>query len=190
MDDVRHRHRQATEAFGEKVRAVRDDQWDDPTPCTGWTVRDLVAHLVDEHQWAPALLAGSRVHEVGPLPGAGDDPRSAYDEAARGAVEAAAEVDLDASVHLSYGEAPARHYLAEMTDDLVVHGWDLARALGVDDGADPALVEQVLAWAEPRFADRTGLEELFAPPVAVAADADPLTRLLAITGRRREQPAG
>ena len=58
--------------FTDRVDAVDPDQWEDEA-LPGWTVADLVAHLVGEHLWAPPLLAGEPYAEV-QLP---DDTRDA-----------------------------------------------------------------------------------------------------------------
>ena len=47
----------AQNPFTDRVDAVAPDQWDDPA-LPGWTVADLVAHLVTEQLWVPPLLAG------------------------------------------------------------------------------------------------------------------------------------
>jgi uncharacterized protein (TIGR03086 family) len=69
-----------------------------------------------------------------------------------------------------------------LTSDLLLHAWDLARALGVDETLDPELVDAVLTAAEPHT-DELAASGLFAPPVPVPADADPQTRLIALFGR-------
>ena len=53
--------------FDSRVRRVRPEQWDWDTPCKEWSVRDLVNHLVHEQLWAPELLAGCTVEQVGDL---------------------------------------------------------------------------------------------------------------------------
>jgi uncharacterized protein (TIGR03086 family) len=85
-------------------------------------------------------------------------------------------------VRLSYGARPARHYFQEMADDLVVHAWDLARAIGDDTPIDPDLVTSVLVRYEPRRAELAG-SAYFAPAVQVAPDADPEVRMAALFGR-------
>ena len=51
--------------FERRVQAIRPDQWQDPTPCTEWDVRALVDHLVTELLWAPLLLDGATIEDVG-----------------------------------------------------------------------------------------------------------------------------
>ncbi|MGH3812317.1 MAG: TIGR03086 family metal-binding protein [Pseudonocardiaceae bacterium] len=170
-----------------RVRAVRPDQWRDPTPCTEWDVRALVDHLVVEQLWAPPLLEGATIADVGDRfdgDQLGDDPVAAWESAAAAAREAFATPGaLRRSVELSYGRRPADEYCHEMTMDLTVHAWDLARGIGADERLDEELVRDVLGFIEPRVGGWVGTG-LFAPPVAVGEEADAQTRLLALLGRR------
>jgi len=55
----------AVAEFDTRVRQIGDHQWQAATPDEDWSVRDLVNHLVGEDLWAPPLLAGSTIAEVG-----------------------------------------------------------------------------------------------------------------------------
>src|SRR3954447_15472394 len=111
MSDLSAKFGKATAHFGQLVHEVKDDQWGDATPCSDWDVRALVNHLVYEARWAPPLLEGATIAEIGDrfdgdLLGA--DPKATFDEA-RAAVGASIEAPgtLDGTVHLSYGDTPA-----------------------------------------------------------------------------------
>jgi uncharacterized protein (TIGR03086 family) len=189
-------HGQAMEEFDARVHRVGIDRWTDPTPCRRWNVRMLVNHLVAEQLWVVPLLDGGTVAEVGAeFDGdvLGADPVAAWErasDAARAAVRHLGDTvdrpdgDLDRVVHLSFGDVPAREYLWELTVDLAVHAWDLARGAGLDDRLDPALVEGLGPYVEAHAADFAA-SGLFAGPADVPADADRQTRLLAHLGRRR-----
>ena len=172
--------------FTDRVDAVAPDQWEDEA-LPGWTVADLVAHLVSEQLWVPPLLAGEPAVE-GRFPEAtddllGDDPFTGWESAADGALSAFAEDDaLKRTVHLSRGPTPASDYIKEMTADLVVHSYDLAAATGGDTDLDGELVTAALVYAERLPED--GVPELFDPPLDVSSSAPPLVRLLARFGRR------
>jgi len=179
--------RRGMEEFDRRVRSVRPEQWANPTPCTEWDVRALVNHLVTEQLWAPLLLDGATVEDIGDRfdgDQLGDEPVAAWASAAAAAREAfAAPGALRRSVELSYGRRPAQGYCQEMTMDLIVHAWDLARGIEADERLDPELVSDVLAFIEPQVEQLAG-SGVFAPPVAVSDDADAQSRLLALLGRR------
>jgi uncharacterized protein (TIGR03086 family) len=180
-------HAIAMDEFGLRVAMIADIKWSAPTPCSEWSVRDLVNHLVVEQLWVPPLLAGATVGEVGDRfdgDQLGDDPVGRWTEASAAAQRALAEPGaLDRAVHLSYGTVSARRYCMEMTSDLAVHAWDLARGLGVDDRIDPVLMAEVYDYLAPMRA-ALAASGMFAPPVSVPDDADAQTRTLALTGRR------
>ena len=85
-------------------------------------------------------------------------------------------------MHLTRGPTPAREYVEELTADLTVHSWDLARATGGDEQLDPALVRAAGALADRLPGD--GVPGLFDPPIEVPEGASPQDRLLARFGRR------
>ena len=174
--------------FTDRVDAVAPDQWEDES-LPGWTVADLVAHLVNEALWVPPLLAGEPYDLIeGRFPEdtddlLGDDPFTGWETAADGALSAFAEDDaLVRTVHLSRGPTPAIEYIFEMTADLTVHAWDLAAATDGDTDLDGELVTAGLVFAERLPAD--GVPGLLDPPLEVSASAPPLMRLLARYGRR------
>ena len=177
----------AADEFGSRVPLIRDDQWQAPTPCSEWDVRGLVAHMVDELRWVPYLVGGGRFGDAGdrfssdPL---GDDPKGAWGTAREQAWSAfTADGALDQHVWLSFGEVSARDYLWDLTVDLTIHAWDLARGIGADDHLDAELVRRIFHETE-KDVDRLVASGRFAPPVNVASGADLQTRTLALFGRR------
>lgn len=186
MTDLAILHARALDEFGRRVRLITRTQWSDPTPCTDWTVRDLVNHVTVEQLWAPDVLAGKTIAEVGDRYAGdqlGDDPVAAWERAAAGAGTAfRAGGALLGKVHLSYGTVAASHYAAEMAVDVIVHAWDLARAINAIERLDDELVGYALEQGEARG---SSLAEsgYFAPALPVARDADKMTRMLALYGR-------
>jgi uncharacterized protein (TIGR03086 family) len=193
MNDL-ERFLTAQRAFTERVHAVSEDQWQLETPDTEWTVADLVAHLVDEHRWAAPLLhgldletAGQVVEGTRSLPvdgGVGANLAEEWDEAAVLSADAfAADGALDRTVELSRGPTAVRDYIKEMTFDLVVHGWDLATAIGYSGDPIPDEVVEDTYEAAKKFGDLSS-SGFFDPPVDVPDDAPTLDRLIGLTGRR------
>ncbi|RBY89772.1 TIGR03086 family metal-binding protein [Blastococcus sp. TF02A-26] len=177
----------AQNAFTDRVDAVEAGRWDD-VALPGWTVADLVAHLVGEAHWVPGLLVGEPLDDVaarvpsGTAALLGSDPLGAWEAVADEALAAVATADLAGTVHLSRGPTPVREYVEELTADLVVHAWDLARATGGDERIDPALLGAAAVLAD-RLPD-DGLPGFFDPPLELSDGASEQARVLARYGRR------
>lgn len=175
------------DVFDRAVHKVGISDWDNPTPCSEWNVKELVSHIVGEQLWVPDMLAGKTVAEVGDKFDGdilNDDPIATWTTASQAARAAWLEPGaLDRVVHLSFGDTDGREYCWQMTVDLAVHGWDLATALGMETGMGDELATAVLAYVEPQAQAWQG-SGLFADPVPVPADGDPQTRLVAMLGRR------
>ncbi|MEU4191066.1 TIGR03086 family metal-binding protein [Kribbella sp. NPDC026611] len=179
--DVVELHNRTVAQFAGLVGEVRADQWSALTPCSDWDVRTLVNHVVGEERWAVPLMQGRTIADVGTsLDGdlLGDDPARAAAAAAREAVDAAGS-SID-KVHLSYGDEDPAEYLRQLAADHLIHGWDLAVAIGAAPRMDQALVDEVGAW----FAER---EELYRSMGAIGARlegySDPGDVLLGAFGR-------
>jgi uncharacterized protein (TIGR03086 family) len=185
--DLIQAHGLAMTEFDRRVRAIEPEQWVLGTPCREWSVRDLVGHLVYEQLWAPELLAGCTVDQVGDRfdhDNLGDDPLVSWVVAAAAAREAWLEPSaLAKPVSVSSGMLPADEYCWQMTTDLAVHAWDLARSIGADERIDPELAAAVLAYVE-RNIEEWGETSMFDSPVPVPPDADDQTRLIGLLGRK------
>lgn len=187
MADLVEMFDRSTQRLTARVEGVAPDQWEGATPCSEWDVRALVNHLAYEQLWAPHLVAGETIEQVGDRYDGdvlGDDPVATWRDAIAGSRAAFASADLDATVHLSFGDVPCREYLTQMLTDAEVHGWDLATATGQDASIDPDIATLLLdTWSPRREILRSsgvfGDEE-----VEVGEDADDARRLLGLLGRR------
>ncbi|MEU9047190.1 MULTISPECIES: TIGR03086 family metal-binding protein [unclassified Kitasatospora] len=177
---------EALAAFDERVRLITPDQWDSPTPCADWSVRDLVNHLTGEQLWVPELLMGATIAEVGGRFDGdvlGDDPVAAWTDAAEAARQAwAVPGATELTVHLSFGDLSGQYYLDQLTTDLTIHTWDLAEGIGRRTRLPAELVDFTLGEISG-YGDLSG-SGLFDPPLPVTEDASPQTHMLALTGRR------
>jgi uncharacterized protein (TIGR03086 family) len=177
-------YHRSVEYFADRVNAVTDDQWDDPTPCSQWTVRDLANHVTSENLWTVPLMEGATIEEVGDRYDGdvlGPDPIGSALKAARAAIESvAAQLPRGGTVQLSFGETPKEEYAMQLAADNLVHGWDLAVATGGDARMDPHLVHGVAGW----FAER---EEMYRGAGAISSrhrlTGDAQADLLARFGR-------
>jgi uncharacterized protein (TIGR03086 family) len=181
MVDVAERYRNVAQAFTTRVTAVHGDTWGQPSPCEGWTARDIVRHMVE----TSAMFLGRVNVDVPPGPSVDDDPMGAW-TTARDTVQAALD---DPSVAGREFESPMGTMTLEKMvgmfgiGDVLVHTWDLSRAAGLDDRLDPEEVHNLLVVMTPNDAMmRNGTA--FGPKVPVPDDADEQTQLIAFTGRR------
>jgi uncharacterized protein (TIGR03086 family) len=169
------------------VAGIGADQWKDPTPNDGWDVRELVNHIVSGNYWAGELARGKTIEEVGDrLDGdiLGDDPLAEYDTSS-GAASAAFHMPgaMEAQCAVSYGPVPGEVYAGHRYIDVLIHGWDVAKATGQDTKLAPELVEACWEIVEPQ-------KEMFAASRAFGTDhdipagADRQTALLAVLGRK------
>jgi uncharacterized protein (TIGR03086 family) len=92
--DLNTLYHRTVERWADVVVAVRADQWGSPTPCSEWSVRDLVNHVTSEDLWTVALMEGRTIEEVGSsLDGdlLGDEPVARSIDAAKAAATSVAE---------------------------------------------------------------------------------------------------
>jgi uncharacterized protein (TIGR03086 family) len=164
--DVNTLYRRTVEFFADRANAVKEDQWGDPTPCTDWTVRDLVNHVTYENLWTVPLMEGATIEEVGDrFEGdvLGEDPIGSALTAARAAIASVTtQLPQGGTVLLSFGETPKEEYATQLAADNLVHGWDLAVATGGDTRIDPRLVHAIADWFDER-------EEMYRDGGAISA---------------------
>jgi len=182
MSEISDRYARRASAFADKVAAVADDQWSAPSPCEDWTARDVVRHVVDTQ----GMFLGFVGREMGEHPSVDDDPEGAV-RAVTGRIQQDLE-DPELAAQTFEGfmgtqsfEASVNQFLAA---DLVIHGWDLARATGQDDTIPaPDLGEmQEGMKAFPEEAMRS--PGAFGPQVEVADDASDQDKLMGFLGRK------
>jgi uncharacterized protein (TIGR03086 family) len=182
MSDIVERYERITGQFTARVLGVAPDRWDSPSPCEGWTARDVVGHLTG---WIPGFFGAQGV-EFPPVPSAEDDPVAAWETVQVAVAKALADPALAAKLV----ETPfSSQSLAETVDmivtgDVFTHTWDLARATGQDETLDPEQLQLMVAGMGAMPEEALRADGMFGPPIEVPADADEQTRFLAYLGRR------
>jgi len=178
------------DATGRIVAHVEPAHHNLPTPCSAWNVHDLANHLLATLELGRALLSDEMPTvqtgpgQVPPVDLVGDDLVGAYKTGSK-ALVAATTADAVGRVHVTpLGEMPGAGLAGFAGLDVLVHGWDLATAIGIDATIDPSLAEPMLAFACQAIGDNNDMRApRIGPEVAVAADADPTSRLVAYLGR-------
>jgi len=180
----------AAASTAEIVKATSASQMDAPTPCTEWDVRALLSHVIGTMWLAEALFTDRPPrHPMAPggLPPAdlaGDDPAAAYAEATAAALAAAGAGDALSRAHTTpLGEMPGPALAGFTTLDILVHGWDLAKATAQPADLDGRLATHVFGFAEQAITPQTRAPRI-GPAITVAAEAPITHRLVAFLGRQ------
>jgi uncharacterized protein (TIGR03086 family) len=191
--DTMELYGRAQDGFDVVLADVRSDQWDAPSACSEWTVRDVAGHVIwGQHQmraWATAEHYTERAGAPGaPRPAVmvGEDPVATWRAAREASVATLTEETLARPTSIvGIGEVPLAAVVTLLITDQVAHTWDIGHALGMDVRLDAALVSVAFGWARTNAVRRPGF---FGPELAPPAGADEQTRMLAFLGRAAWQP--
>ncbi len=186
--DPRPAHARAIAQTESIVAAVGQDQLGLPTPCSEYDVRALLSHMVGGLTRIAVIGEGGDGLAVVPrADGVPDDGwLAAYRTVAARVLSAwADDARLDALVEVPWGKVPGRIAVNGYIQEILAHGWDLAKATGQPTEGDPELAVRVLAISRQILpAQSRGGEIPFGPVVEVEADAAPYARLAAWLGRQ------
>lgn len=166
------------------LSGVRDELLTRPTPCSEWTLADLLAHMADsldaltEASRGVIAIAPAPVRETGVavlrdkachLLGAWSNPHAT--EARLGPARIASEILLRAGAL-----------------EIAVHGWDVGQATGSGEPIPEALAAALLS-AAPHLITRADRPSRFGPPTPTTGGAPSSALLLSFTGRHTGCPA-
>jgi uncharacterized protein (TIGR03086 family) len=187
----------ALDGTGRLVDTLGHDDWDRPTPCSDWTVRQLVGHLVGGNRLVARALRGEQLPPPEQLgsrdPGdqLGDDPTGAWRESADALLAAFALPGVLERTHtVPAGTLPGPALVHLRVVETLVHGWDLARATGRQLAVPEELAVAELAFSRDLLGRLPAGRTPFAPPQPVADDAPALDRLAALLGRAPQPQTG
>jgi uncharacterized protein (TIGR03086 family) len=177
------RHLAVCQRFGESVRAA-NGKWDRRSPCEAWDARGVLEHVIGFHDVLVLRPLGLKPDRPR------DDPQIRW-ELTYGQLETAFEpgrrlfervVDIPELQSNPATRLDARAMMPNLTRDVLVHTWDLARAVGADDRLDPRWCELFYA-ALPSDPGGLSVSGMFDAPVAVGDQTDMQSKLLARLGR-------
>ncbi|WP_033278932.1 TIGR03086 family metal-binding protein [Streptomyces sp. NRRL F-525] len=170
----------------EVVAAVPEAAWAAPTPCTEWTVRQVLNHARIDQQAYGLVLTGDRpdsdpFHPADTLAG---DPAAELDKVLRMVADAYAQLPADAEqVSTPLGPLPLPIAAATAAMDAAVHAWDIAAATGQNRPLDTDLAEGIWPAADRLVDQLRDSYRVFAPALEVRDEYDRAERLLAFLGR-------
>jgi uncharacterized protein (TIGR03086 family) len=194
-DDIRPFHRAAVLASVDAVNIVTPKDLSRATPCDGWNLSQLLAHMTVQHRGFAAAARGDGADpahwEAATVADAvSTDPAGTYAAAAADVLEAFAEDDvLDASFALpEFGPgavSPGSQAIGFHFVDYVVHGWDVARAIDAPFTLPANVLAAVLPllFAVPDGDFRTAPGSPFAPAIEAGEGASDLDSALLHLGR-------
>jgi uncharacterized protein (TIGR03086 family) len=168
VESIGELHLAVCRRFGESVHAA-NGKWDRRSPCDAWDARGVVEHVIGFHD--VLLLRPLGLKPERPR----DDPQLRWQLTYDQLVKA-----FDA--HLFERVGDARRLVPHLTRDVLVHTWDLARAVGADDRLDSRWCERFYADL-PADHDALAASGMFNAPVAIDEHSDMQSKLLARLGR-------
>jgi uncharacterized protein (TIGR03086 family) len=182
-DDLGERHLAVCRRFGQSVAAA-NGKWDRRSPCDAWDARGVLEHVIGFHD--VLLLRPLGLKPDRPC----DDPQNRWEltyvqlqkafEADRRLFERV--IDIPELAGNPATRLDARAITPNLTRDVLIHSWDLARAVGADDQLDARWCEQFYA-ALPADPQALSVSGMFDPPVAESDQTDVRSKLLARLGR-------
>lgn len=178
---------QATTTTAEIIDRFSEDHAELATPCAEWNARELVEHMFAVSGQAKTMAAGVDVASAGSTPDPiGDDIAASYRDSVTGVRRAFEDPSmLDRTLGTPMGPHSGRVVFTVTAVEHLIHGWDLATAIGTDIELDPVSIGYAFAAIEamPRVVAQFREWGAWAPPPAVAPDAPPTEALLALLGR-------
>jgi uncharacterized protein (TIGR03086 family) len=191
MSDTMAQYQRAQDGFDEVLAGVGADDWDRPSMCIEWTIRDVTGHVV----WGQRLAHGWAVgHEYTATGGAPGSPHPGRDElagappletwrAARAATTSALTPEALGRqiVANGFGEIPLEVFITALVTDFLAHTFDIAHSLDHDVRLAPEVVPPAFAWSRAGIVRAPGV---IGPELTPPDNADEQTRFMAFLGRR------
>jgi uncharacterized protein (TIGR03086 family) len=179
----------ALDGFESVLAGVAPGRWDDPSPCAGWSAADVAGHVIGNLRATEAFATGrdDGDRDAHPVAAVGDNPLATWRVARADLMAVLDARALARIVPSATGLVPLSEFLKSGAMEFLVHTWDLAQATGQATVLDASLVRDALGPAR-QFAPMARMSGLIGPECSVTENADDLTRLLAIFGRRNLRP--
>lgn len=179
-ETVADRYRRLADILTRRIDAVPSEKWDTPSTCEGWTVRDSVQHIVDTEKGALEPVGLS----IADGPSAGDDPVAAWvhtRDAMQEILDDPSRANREYEGH--FGKTDLASSIGSFYSlDLIVHAWDIAHSVGVEDSIADEDLDFVEAFIA-QMGDNIRMDGVCGPAVDVPESADRQTKVLGQLGR-------
>ena len=179
--DIKQRITTLVEGFDQRVQTTDESAWDNQSPCADWKARDVVGHVAGNLGRIAAGINGATTPP--PVFDPTGDVKQQWNQTRDAFLQAVETGDLSRVVPGPAGEMPIEQMIGRfIANDVMVHTWDLARAVGGDERLDPEMVKGAYAGMKPmdEMIRRPGT---FGPKREAPAGADLQDEFLAFLGR-------
>lgn len=169
----------ALSLLGHDVALVADDAMSNPTPCDGWTVADLVRHMNQQHEEIISTV-------LEPFDSGDDDPRSDFSLIGARWIAAVQQAGDEIEVPKAGGFVRTSRVIDIHFVDMLVHRWDLAKALQLDCHVPALLTDLALPIGRSITGPGTALNGpggVYNPPHLEGDTLAPIDNLAALLGR-------
>lgn len=168
------------------LAGVRADQLSASTPCTEWTVQNLIIHNIKGADFVHGVIQGNNTTnpmEVGDhLPSQG--ARDAFAAGTTRVLDLLKSTsDWNQIIETPFGPMRIADFMMFPTMDIVIHKWDPAKGTGQDTSLDSGLLETCLGCVQMGAEDGRQAA-IFGPEVSVPLSASIQDKLLALSGRQ------
>ena len=183
--------KQTLEEAQSVVNQVRPDDLGKRTPCAEWDIRALVNHMIGVLAMLAAPARGEELDFSGQdTDRVGTDPSGAFAREASAFVAAwSVPGATERVVKTMFGEQPGEFYLGLATADMLLHGWDLATAIGAPYKMNNEAAERVLTAMQGMLKpEMRGTGKAFAEEIPAGPNASVQERLVAFSGRKLRSP--
>ena len=169
--------------FDEVLSTIPADSWNAPSPCEGWSARDVVGHVVGTMTKGLAVLTGAEYQSGPSEPGEQSDPVTRWPEIRDRLRDAVRTAPLEREMDSPQGRRSVADGLRFPAADLAVHAWDVAAAAGRHVELPEELRAHVVATCQQVPEDVLRSPGRFGPARQAPTGADETTKLMAWLGR-------
>ncbi|MGH9137390.1 MAG: TIGR03086 family metal-binding protein [Acidimicrobiales bacterium] len=166
------------------VDCIEPAQLNHPTPCSRFTVHDVLDHMIVLGGSFAFSFRGDDAPETNPPPVYGWVPAAEFRKAMEDLLDAVTSPGaMERTISAPAGEMPGATFARFVAFDGLIHGWDLASATGLDYEPAPAVIASVDEFARGALTADMRDGDTFKDATTAPEDATPLQRLVAFSGR-------